>query len=386
MKKILISVATVIFLAGCSTTSKEYPVINLQESTYRRLPYANDGDHRVIGIFYATSRKAEKRHGELHFTSKLGKTTTTGMLKAKIDPRLKIGKMLPKRMKRKGIIGVQDVSELDHKVFMEKLSEAIEKSPHKSLLVLVHGFKDDFEMTATKLVYFSYLLDVNTPVLMFDWPGDQSVSPMGYKKAEKLAAESGPYLGKLLTDIIREVKPDKLWVGSASLGCQVVSDAFEWMYQQSDLVDPETEIAHVLMSAPDVGKDEFDNKFKDEIAALTKKLTVYVSSDDKALLVSQIIDREKKFGRQKINPEEHAQYDEAKHLLELKPLDPDRITIIDVTPINHASFHHGYDLEAPEYYDDFFMRVLEVSPHDNRRLYLVKVKENVDYWIMRGDG
>lgn len=374
------------FLSGCAMFPKHYYGTDLAKNTYRRFPYSVEGDKRVVQIFYATSRKVKEKNGKLFFTSDLGKGVTTGVLRARVDPEIKIGKMLPKRMKRKGLIEVQDVTRFNDEMFYKELSAAIEKSPNKSLLVLAHGFKDDFEMTAIKLVYFTYLLDVNTPVLMFDWPGDQSISPWGYRKAEKFAKESGPFLGELLTQIIRKVKPEKLWVGSASLGCQVVAEAFAWMYQYPDMADPEEEITHVIMSAPDVSKGEFDKKFKEEIAALTKKLTVYVSSDDRALLVSQIIDREKKFGRQKVKPSKNSQDQEATELLYLKSLDPDRIAIIDVTPINDASYHHGYDLEAPEYYDDFYMRVSGVSPNVNRRLYLVSVKGDSDYWVMRDDG
>jgi esterase/lipase superfamily enzyme len=155
------------------------------------------------------------------------------------------------------------------------------------------------------------------------------------------------------------------------------------MYKQGDLSDAETEISHVVMAAPDVSKDEFDNRFKDEIAALTEKLTTYVSSDDSALLIAEIIDWEKKLGLQAAEIEGHEQFEEAKDLLYLKSLDPDRISIVDVTLINKASYGHGYDLEAPEFYDDFYMRLFEVSPNDNRRLYLVNVRKDVDYWIMR---
>jgi esterase/lipase superfamily enzyme len=228
-------------------------------------------------------------------------------------------------------------------------------------------------------------LDVDTPVLLFDWPGDQPVNPWGYGKARELAVASGPYLGRLLAKIIQEVKPEKLWVESSSLGCQVVCDAFEWMHQQPDLADSEEEISHVAMSAPDVLEDEFDNKFKDEMAALTKKFTVYVSSNDQALLISEIIDQQKKVGRQEWKFKRYDQLEEVKDLLYLKALAPDRISIVDMSLVNKASYGHGYDLETPEYYDDFYMRIFDVPASNNRRLYLVNVRENVDYWIMSGD-
>lgn len=370
-------------IAGCSVLPIKETSSTLENSIYRRIPYTVEGDYRVINIFYATDRKIKDPSSGLVFGREMSDSLTTGSLSARIQPNVKIGKMLPERIKRQGAIGIQDISSSGEDIFINDLKTAVENSPHKSLLLIVYGFKDDFEMTATKAAYFAYLLDVNTPVLLFDWPGDQSVTPMGYRKALNFASLSGPELGKLLAKIIREVKPDKLWIQSTSMGCQVVCKAFDYMYNEKDLADADAEISHVVMAAPDVSDDEFDSTFKDEIASMADKLTAYVSSDDTALLFAQIIDAEKKLGRQNAKAKRNSQYEEAKDLLYIKSLSPDRISIVDVTDINKASYGHGYDLESPEYYDDFYMRIFDVPPHKNRRLYLVDTEGDSDYWIMR---
>ncbi len=385
MKKIFCLLILTLALQGCASVPLKDSNDPIEKTLYRRIPSEPEGDYRVIKLFYASSRQIQERDGRLHFNPAMGDGLTLGRLNCRINPSVKIGKVIPSALKKKGVVNVQDIERLNDGDFIKDISQAVQNSPHRSLLVLVHGFKDNFEMTATKLAYFTYLLDVNTPVLIFDWPGDQSVTPWGYRKAVKLAAGSGAYLGDVLERIIREVKPQKLWIQSASLGCQVVCSAFEWMHQHPDLADPQAEISHVLMSGPDVSKDEFNNKFKDEMLALTEKLTVYVSSDDRALLVARILGGEKKFGRQGAPVTQQEQFQEAKELLYLKSLVPDKLAIIDVTPINHASYHHGYDLEAPEFYDDFYMRLFDVSAHKNRRLYIVDVDGNTDYWVMRSD-
>ena len=385
MKKIFYLLIFLLVLPGCASVPLKENTDYIEKTLYRRVPSKLEGNHRVIQLFYATSRQVQEQNGQLHFNSELGDGPTLGKLNCKINPLVKIGKITVGELKKKGVIRVQDVERLSNNDFIKELSQAVKNSPHRSLLVLVHGFKDDFELTATKLAYFTYLLDVNTPVLIFDWPGDQSVTPWGYRKAVKLAARSGPYLGNVLAKIIQEIKPEKLWIESSSLGCQVVCSAFEWMYQYPDLADPETEIALTVMAAPDVSKDTFNNKFKDEILALSEKLTVYVSSNDKALLIARILAGEKKFGRQYASVTRQEQFDEAQGLFYLKSFAPDKFSIVDVTPINRASYRHGYDLEAPEFYDDFYMRLFDVSAHYNRQLYLVNVDKNKDYWIMRSD-
>ena len=381
-KKLIYCALAGLLLSGCASLpfqdTKAY-FYNL----YKRIPYKTDGNYRVIDIFYATDRNVESINDQSPiFGSDLAKEMTYGELNVKISPGVTIGTMLPNRLKRHGVIGVQEVSKLSDKDFIAKLSEAVAASPHKSLMVMIFGYKDNFEATAIKASYFAYLLDLNTPILVFDWPGDQSISIGGYLKAQGYAKDSGPYLGELLVKVIRQVKPDKLWVNASSLGCQVVCDAFDYMYKFPDMADPDYEIDHVVLSAPDVGQKEFNEQFKKELSSMAKKLTTYVSSNDDALLMSALINNEERLGRQR--GKEPDQMDEARDILYLKSLDPDKITLVDVTPINKASYGHGYYLESPEFYDDFYMRILDKEPNVNRRLYLLKFKGNTDYWVLQG--
>lgn len=373
------------FLGGCAYLPVQPPSTYLQD-LYRRIPYKVDGDYRVVNIFYATNRKIEDKKDEaLSFLSEPDHKIKYATLDIKVRPRIKIGKMLPYRLRRAGLIEVQDTRMMERDVFVKQLTDAVKNSPHKSLLVVVFGYKTDFEAAAIDAAYFAYLLDVNTPVLVFDWPGDQPTTVYGYQKARSFAIDSGRDLGELLAVIIREVKPEKIWLKASSLGCQVVCGAFDYMHQQKDLADVEPEIDHVVLAAPDVDEDEFDVRFKDELTALSKKLTAYVSSNDEALLISGFINQDKRLGRQAVKAQEQEQFEEAKDLLYLKSLEPGKITIIDVTPINKTSYGHGYFLEAPEFYDDIYMRIFDKQPNINRRLYLLKFKDNIEYWVLRGE-
>jgi len=383
IKKTAAVILSLVALAGCATVPTEDRMISQERTLYRRFPCEVEGEYRIVKLFYATNRESEEINGELYFAPRINASVTSGVLEARIDPNLKISRMVPRDIKRRGAIGVRKVEKYTDEIFMKKLAEVVQASPGQSLLVLVFGYKDDFEMTATKAAYFAYLLDANTPILFFDWPGDQRGFWRGYEKAGQLAVYSGGQLGDLLAKIIREVKPKKLWLESSSLGCQVVCGAFEKMSQHPDLADAEGEISHVVMAAPDVSADEFNLKFKEEICSLSDRFTAYVSSNDRALLMAQIIDWEKKLGFQKVELGKHEQFEEAKDLIYLKSLAPDKIAVIDVTPINRAAGGHTYYIESPEFYDDFYMRLFEGFDGKNRRLYLVHTKENIDYWILR---
>ena len=374
-----------LLLSGCGSLPQNR-VKKYFDKLYKRIPYRQEGEQRVISIFYATSRKVVDEPGaDLKFLPKMGDALTGGIIEVKIDPSIRIGKMLPKRFESKGEIGLQKIDKIDIDNLADKVRTAIDKSPHNSLLVLVFGFKDDFYSVAIEAAYYSYMLDVNTPILLFDWPGDQPVSIGGYDQAQENAEKSGVYFGKVLAGIAKEIQPgDKIWIHASSLGCQVVCSGFEHMYKHPLLADPQEEIDHVFLAAPDVAQDEFDEKFKDEIAAMSKNVTAYVSFNDTALLVSSILNGDDRLGRQTLrNRKKDDLSHETKGMLFLKSQHPDKISLIDVTPINKASYGHGYYLENPHYFDDVFIRMFTDPPHKNRRLYLVEYEDGTDYWVLK---
>ncbi len=285
-------------------------------------------------------------------------------------------------------IHLHDVQKMVTADFFRRLHEAIAASPQNSLLVIVYGYKELFESSTLKTASFAHKLDLNTPVLLFDWPGNQGVSIGGYKSAFALARESGTQLGELLAEIIHQAEPQNLWLTGNSMGCQVICDAFTQMMRHTDLADHGTELEHVLMAAPDVADDEFNEQFKNELAALSKELTVYVSANDTALLLSGWLHGGIRLGRTQVPRQE--QLEEMSDLLELEAAYEaegvdDRIKLIDITPVNSASHGHNDYLESSEYIDDFYQRLRTEPTVENRRLYPESYKNGIWYWILWDD-
>jgi esterase/lipase superfamily enzyme len=246
-------------------------------------------------------------------------------------------------------------------------------------LVVVHGFRERFPSALRKTAFVGHILDINSPVLVFDWPGNQGSSLRGYRRAARVAEASGTELAATLELIIREIRPARLWLLANSMGAQVVADAFSVLYQKADLADAETEIEDVVLTAPDVGRDDFRREFKRQINALTRNLTVYVSSNDRALVMSRIINWEKRLGESTLNPD---QVDEAVRIAELIDPDSDSITLVDVTPINRTRNFHNFSMETPEFFDDLYLRLTNTKTPRNRLLYQQRTPKGDVYWVL----
>ena len=275
-----------------------------------------------------------------------------------------------------------DVRAQEKEAFLSKLRQQVQASSHQSLLVVVHGFREGYPSALRKTAFLAHVLDINTPVLVFDWPGDQGSSLRGYRRARQLAEDSGAELARTLELIIKEVQPERLWLLANSMGGQVVADAFSLLHQNADFADSQTEIENVVLTAPDVDHETFNNQFKQEIMDLAQNVTVYVSSNDRALLVSRLINRGLRLGESTLNPSNPGQVQGAAQLSELLESGNDRLVLVDVTPVNRTRNFHNFSLETPEFFDDLFLRFTGTDLPVSRELYYLETPAGVRYFVL----
>jgi esterase/lipase superfamily enzyme len=269
--------------------------------------------------------------------------------------------------------------------FFAELQTASERSPHRSVLIMVWGWKERWRSAAAKSAYVAYMLDIDTPVVVFDWPANQGHDARGYRAAQQLAPASGVDLGRFLESVIERVHPENLWLVALSMGGQVVVDAFDYMAERPGLYDAEKEIAHVLLAAPDVGQAEFDQKFAAQISRLSRHLTVYVSSTDQALLLSEWLNRRSRVGRvPKTQPDgfQDSQFELGEQLLTLKTAGRQEIDVVDVTPINRQRNLHHFLTDDPQFLDELYVRLLRPAAPIGRRLYPVRTHAGAAFWIL----
>mgnify|MGYP001817172512 CR=1 FL=1 len=141
----------------------------------------------------------------------------------------------------------------------------------------------------------------------------------------------------------------------------------------------ESEIDSVVLTAPDVDRGDFNEQFREQIRALSRQLIVYVSSNDRALLMCRLINRGLRVGESTLSPD---MLDEAEMIAQLVEPGSDLVTLIDVTPINRTRNFHNFSLETPEFYDDLFQRLTSDEAPRNRRSYRVQTPEGNVYWVL----
>lgn len=351
----------------------------------RRLPGVPDGDARRFTFFYATSRATDADNRAFDGPGlRLADRVSTGTFDVRISPRLRIA---PWAWNDTSLMQMGSRTELPEDEAVSRLRAAVAASPHRSLLIVVWGWRDSFRTATIRTAYTAYVLDINTPVLLFDWPGNQGEGTTGYLASRRIARQAGPVLGQVLARVVRDVGAERIWLIGSSLGCQTICDAFSWMTTQPDLADAGPEIDHVVLSAPDVAAHEFDDRFATEITGLARHLTAYVASNDQALLLGNWINRSRRLGRPEVaqpgatEPEE-PQLQGAVDLLDLQAKGAHNIAVVDATPINRTRNLHHFFTDSPEFFDDLHRHLLQPDNPVGRRLYPMRTEQGSTFWLL----
>ncbi len=349
---------------------------------FRRMSVSQLAEQGLYRFFFTTNRVMEAGDGSplQRFGAERGEALSFGSFDAEIKPSLGLGMLInPTAWLQNEEIKLRDIRTLPREKFTAELRDTVAQSPFGAVLIVLHGFREAYESALRKTAFLGHVLDVDTPVLLFDWPGNQGSSLRGYQRARAVAKASGAELAQTLELLLRDVQPRQVWVIANSMGAQVVVDAFGLLYQRADFADPEREIEHVILTAPDVDHAQFDEQFKDELKALAEELTVYVSSNDRALLVSRLINRGPRRGESTLSPD---QLDEAVRLAELMEPGGRVINLVDVTPVNRTRNFHNFSLETPEFFDDLYLRLTNPQTPNSRPVYHVKTPEGAVYSVL----
>lgn len=148
-------------------------------------------------------------------------------------------------------------------------------------LVFVHGYNTSFDNALYRTAQIAYDLDFDGAPFLYSWPSGGAVASYTYDRESAQASE--PYLREFLEMVVKETGAKQVSIIAHSMGNQPVMDVLRDMRSAA----PEgVEISQVILAAPDVDADSFSNLAK-TIKGLAKNVTLYVASNDRALIVSR---------------------------------------------------------------------------------------------------
>jgi esterase/lipase superfamily enzyme len=149
-------------------------------------------------------------------------------------------------------------------------------------LVFVHGYNTNFDDALFRAAQIAYDLQFDGPIYLYSWPS--AGSPESYLYDRSSVAQSVPYFMDFLSKINNLGTVERFNLIAHSMGNVGLLE----LLNEFNLRGTRAQIGkldQVIMAAPDVDRDEFDNLFQ-SIKAIPRAITLYASSNDRALQMS----------------------------------------------------------------------------------------------------
>lgn len=184
--------------------------------------------------------------------------------------------------------------------FGTALDEAIARGTSGDAYVFLHGFNTDVPGNAAVGAELFHYLSRDGAFILFEWPSRDSV--FDYDADKYAAAASTRHFRRFLEELSTGTSVRRIHILAHSAGAPVAVQAL----QQLSLMNWESEPAQVrrklrlgrlVLVAPDMDLGDFRDAVADRATELPERVTLYVSSRDRALDISAWIAGFTRLGR-----------------------------------------------------------------------------------------
>ena len=142
---------------------------------FRRMTVSELGERGAYRFFFVTNRTqdAEAEPIEESFSKQREPELKFGVFDTRIEPSLGLGMLIdPSEWFQNEEIRLDRVELLEREQFIAQLSGLVDSAPRRSLLININGFRERFPSALRKTAFLGHVLDINVPILTFDWPGN----------------------------------------------------------------------------------------------------------------------------------------------------------------------------------------------------------------------
>ncbi len=182
--------------------------------------------------------------------------------------------------------------------FFAEVRRRLARTPTKIAFIYVHGFANTFEYAASVLAEFMHFSRGRGLPILYTWPAGSPGMIQGYNYDR----ESGEFTIYHLKQFIRHLamvpEIEKIHILAHSRGTDVASSALRELLIEErgagNIARETLKIGHVVLASPDMDMEVAGQRFGAErFHNVYEHLTIYVSSNDKAIGLAEWLFRSK---------------------------------------------------------------------------------------------
>ena len=213
--------------------------------------------------------------------------------------------------------------------FADLIDRTLLDGPGREIYVYVHGYKVVFENAVTVSTELWHYLDYEGAFIAFAWPSTPSrLAYLGDLETAEIAAIT---LRQFLEYLSAATQAQRIHLVGYSAGTRVVISALAGLAQQSR----NARIGHVVLIGSDMDRGLLGLTLADSVLDAVDDVTVYVSSNDKAMGISRRL-----FGRERAG-EALSSHTSGEAPLEWLREHP-KLSFVDVTDAAESTTENGH--------------------------------------------
>ncbi len=261
-------------------------------------------------------------------------------------------------------VSLLDVAEKDPETFFSQLRSRVDQSQTKDAFVFVHGFNVTFEDAARRTAQLAYDLKFQGAPIFYSWPSQGGL--FQYAVDETNVVWTVPHLQQFLKEIAGQSGARSVHLIAHSMGNRALTSALRELSLELRGASP---LFHeVVLTAPDIDAEIFRRDIAPAIVTTAKRVTLYASSNDEALLLSKQVHGYPRAG-------------EAGDGLVVIP----GIETIDVSAVDTSLVGHTYYGDNATVISDM-IDLVRNSKSAQQRSWLVTARfHDLLYWVFRLD-
>lgn len=249
-----------------------------------------DAPYTIVKVYYATDRKptgssdANDKYGGDRGTLVLGEAEVSiprdhrlGELEAPSIWRLEFSEDPEKH------VVLQKASEVIPEVFYKSVREKVAAAPDKSAFIFVHGYNVLFKDAARRTAQMTYDLGFPGAPVFYSWPSQGTT--LGYTVDENNIQWTQANLKRFIKDFADQSAAENIYLVAHSMGNRALTGAVKELVQENP--DIRNRFKEIILAAPDIDAEIFKRDIAPYIVTATPTVTLYASSNDKALIASK---------------------------------------------------------------------------------------------------
>lgn len=254
---------------------------------------------------------------------------------------------------------LEQVQSVDVDSFLAGVTEQVERSRQRDVLLFVHGFNVDFESSLVRTTQLALDMPFNGAVIAYSWPTQGGVK--NYSADEPINAASVQPFADFLWRLRNGLPADtRVHILVHSMGNRIVLQALNRLPQAPPGRKP---FANICLCAPDVGIDDY-RVWVPGVVARSERVTLYASTNDTALVASKAT---------------HAGQQRAGDAVD--PLVMPGVETIDCSTIDFSFMGHSYYGDNLDVLTDLFNVIKEDQPAASRSHLSERSTDGQTHWV-----